>query len=447
MSQIMDPALRGVARLPVAAKSLSRRVHHAFTGSGWWQVAETSAARIYMVLMMLLSTALTARFLGPEGRGVLVAAQGWAATFAALGYLSMAQPLFRRVNGKPPREWLPEALGTLIAIVCVVSLLGWGMVALGFWATGGEIFRRLSPQVLAAAFVGLPFMLWGENGNSILLAMGKLRVLNGVQVLAGTTSLAAVFVALWFFRLDVAGALVALTVNPLLLAVLGIAVMWRTAGSMTVRWSTAKQLLGEGSQLHLNAVGSVLSGHATILILNYYGTAAETAYLQLASQMLIGLSIIPGAVSSVAYTLIARHGADGAWPAHKRLLWQTLGVMCALSAVAYFLAPLAVRLIAGPEFLPAVPLFRLLLPTTIVSTIAVGTVSQWVARGLFRWLAIYGMVVGVVTVAFMSLLVPRYGMYGAAWVAIATSMLALLINLAVVAWIERRWKESLAHAS
>lgn len=445
MSQL-DSSTGRTAEVPAAPASFARRAGARFSASGWLQVAETSGARIYLVLVMLVSTSLTARYLGPEGRGVLVAAQGWVGTFASLGYLSMAQPLFRRVSGKAPREWLPDALGALLAIVGVVTLLGWGIAAAGFWATGGDLYRRLSPGVLVAAFAALPFMLWGENGNSILLAMGKLRVLNLAQVAAGTASLIAVFLALGVFRAGVSAAILATAVNPLLLAVVGIGYTLRHARGIRVRLSVGKRLVSEGARLHLNAVGSVLSGSATILILNHFRSPAETAYLQLAGQMLTGLSIIPAAVSSVAYTRIARDGADGAWPAHKRLLGQSLALMCVLCVAAYFLAPIAVRLIAGPEFLPAVPVFRLLLPTAILSTIAVGSVSQWVARGLFSWLAIYGMVLGVITAAGMYLLVPRYGMYGAVWVSLGTTALALVLNAVVVVWIDRRWRESVSHA-
>lgn len=436
---------RGAGERAAAPTPLARGLGARLAGSGWLQVAETSGARIYLVLVMLVSTSITARYLGPEGRGVLVAAQGWVGTFASIGYLSMAQPLFHRVSGRPAREWLPDALGALLVIVGMVTLLGWAVAAAGFWTTGGELYRRIPAGVLVAAFAALPFMLWGENGNSILLAMGKLRVLNLAQVVAGTASLVAVFLTLGVFRAGIGAALLAVAVNPLLLAVVGIVFMFREVSGVTAKWSVGKRLVADGARLHLNAIGSVLSGNATILILNHYRTPAETAYLQLAGQMLTGLSIIPAAVSSVAYTRIAREGANGAWPGHKRLLGQTLALMSVLCVVAYFLAPLGVRLIAGPEFLPTVPLFRLLLPTVILSTVAVGTVSQWVARGLFSWLAIYGVIIGVITAAAMYLLVPRYGMYGAVWVSLGTSALALVLNLVVVLWIDRQWRESVAH--
>ena len=58
--------------------------------SKWRDVANTTRARVSVVVVQLLSTAITTRFLGPGGRGSLVATVAWMTTFATLGYLSMA---------------------------------------------------------------------------------------------------------------------------------------------------------------------------------------------------------------------------------------------------------------------------------------------------------------------------------------------------------------------
>ena len=49
------------------------------------QIAETSAARIYGLLIGLLSLFITARILGPEGQGILAATIAWVRMFASFG--------------------------------------------------------------------------------------------------------------------------------------------------------------------------------------------------------------------------------------------------------------------------------------------------------------------------------------------------------------------------
>jgi O-antigen/teichoic acid export membrane protein len=411
------------------------------------QVAGTSGARVYVTLMMLMITAATARFLGPDGRGVLVAASGWVTTFATFGYLSMAQPLFFRVRGREPAEWLPESVGTLMALVAVLTVLGWAVAAACFALSDGAVFRGIGPVALLFAFGALPFLLWQENGTAILLAMGELRVLNIIQVITATASLLLVVLLVGGVGFGVPGALVAVGAAPALTALLGIGFLFRRARSLRVDWKVARELVVGGIQLHAGSVGMVLATQAGILIVNQYRPPQETAFLNLAGQLLTGLLILPGAISSVAYAAIGRHGPDGAWPEHRRLLGQTLALVTAMAAAAYLLAPLAVTLVAGREFLPAVPLFRLLLPTAIASAFATVLVSQWVARGWFAAMGVYGLVLGVANVVGSLLLVPRYGVVGAVWVGLGCAAFNLAVNVGGALWVQRLWRRSLVHAS
>ena len=411
------------------------------------EVVGTSGARGVVLMVQLLSTAATARFLGADGRGALVATVAWVSTFATIGYLSMAQPVFHRVSGVPVEEWLDETLGTLLAIVAAVSVLGWAAAAGLYLFTAGGTFGGLPAALLLIAFAALPFMLWQENGNALLLATGNLHVLNRLQVVSGLASLAAVLVAVGVLGWGIPGALAGVLLNYVLNSILAVAYLLPRCTRVRADWGVARALLAGGAKLHLNAVGAVLAGQVGILIINHYRSPEETAFYHLAGQMLIGLQIVPSAASAVAYAHIARQGPDRAWTEHRRLLAQMLAVTAGLGAVAYFAAPLGVKLLAGDGFGPAVPLFRILLLTVVGSTLAGLTVSQWVARGMFGALAGHGLVLGVLSVAGTFVVVPRWGMTGAAWLGVAISALSLLVNGAVVIWIEKRWRRTVRYAA
>ena len=126
---------------------------------------------------------------------------------------------------------------------------------------------------------------------------------------------------------------------------------------------------------------------------------------------------------------------------------QSILLSTGTAGIAYFLAPLAVDLLAGREFRGAVPLFRILLLTVLGSALAGATISQWVARGLFVSLTAYGLAVGLFTVAGLYAVIPRYGLYGAAWLAVATSAFSVAVNGGIVLWIENRWKRTLRYVA
>src|SRR3954465_6802038 len=106
----------------------------------WRSIGFTSAARIYSVLAGAVSLILTARVLGPEGRGTVAAAVTWALLFSTLGYLSLGQVAIHRAMGKPADEWLPPVLSALVAMTVMVTAAGWLVAAVLYASSDGEAF-------------------------------------------------------------------------------------------------------------------------------------------------------------------------------------------------------------------------------------------------------------------------------------------------------------------
>jgi O-antigen/teichoic acid export membrane protein len=409
----------------------------------WFLVAQTSAAKIYWVLATLLTTVITARFLGPAGRGVLVASIGWVTMFSTFGYLSLSQVIIFLAAGKKKEEWLGSTLGSLLAILSVVAIVGWLIAAILFAASGGRAFHNLDVRVLLAAFAALPFMLWIENGNGILMSLGKLHVLNSAQVAGGTASVLLTFVAVGALKSGIVGALIAVGLSNALIVIISLGYIARQADGIRVEKPVVRELLTGGAKLHLNAVGTYLFTQANVLILNNFRSSRETGYYQLAVQLVTAMQIIPMAVSVVCYSLVSRDGPDKAWPQQRKLLGEVLIVVVALSVVGYLVAPMVISFAFGKAFLPSVPLFRILLFTVVGMTLSIVMASQWISRGLFTQAAFLTVATGLLTVACNYLVVPAYGMFGAAWVSVGTYVVSIVGNGIMFLWVQRRWKRSL----
>src|SRR4051794_41803717 len=76
----------------------------------WKSIGFTSGARIYSLAAGAIGLVITARALGPSGRGAVATATTWALLFATVGYLSLGQVALHRGAGKPPASWLGRAL-------------------------------------------------------------------------------------------------------------------------------------------------------------------------------------------------------------------------------------------------------------------------------------------------------------------------------------------------
>src|SRR5206468_11963051 len=133
--------------------------------------------------------------------------------------------------------------------------------------------------------------------------------------------------------------------------------------------------------------------------------------------------VVPMAIAVVAFSIVARDGADGAWREHRALIFQTMMYALGAAVVAYVAAPVVVPLIAGRAFAPAVPVFRTM--TLSISGLALTTVMtpQWIARGYLLRATMLALSAAAVGVVGPYLLIPRYGLAAAAWMMVARDAL------------------------
>ena len=346
--------------------------------------------------------------------------------------------MLHQVTERPGRESMSQALGNCLAISGAVVALDWAIVAAAYVASGGAVFKHLLPAHLALAFLALPFLIVNANLPYALYAAGALRLANLAQLIGAACSVAATALLVAVFRQGVGGALVAFVAGSATAAALYVTFARREAPELRFDWRAARDMVMRSGQLHLNAVGTYLFTQTSVLILNHFRPLAESAYYQLAAQLFTLSLLVSSSIGTVTYGLVAKQGPDAAWLQQRRLVLHGTAIMAGVAAIAFLAAPWAVMLVAGAAFLPAVPLFRLMLPATIGGTLSALMASQWIGRGLFWQAAAITFAIGVVSVAFALVLIPRRGMWGAVVSTLVTYGLSAAVNLAMALWIERR---------
>ena len=410
----------------------------------WLKVLHTSGATVVAIGASAVTLMVTARTLGPAGRGLYAATTAWVTLFATFGSLSLGPVILHEVAGRSPDEWLGEIVGTSLAIVAGVSLVGWAAVSILYAAAGSATFTHLSPALLVVGFAALPLLIGVDILRYILNAVDALRIANYAQACGGAASVAAVLLLTAVFRFGVAGALVA----PLAAAGLATAIGARYLARRQGRWApnriVARRLLKGSAGLHLTAVGNYVYAQGSVLVLNHYRPPSETAYYQFAMQ-LFGMALtMSAAVSTVSFGLVAQKGPDGAWPEQRRLIAQSTALTAAIAIVAYFAAPVAIRLMAGDAFLPAVALFRIALPALFGAGFATTMASQWIGRGLFVQSTVLTIAISALSLLLDLHFVPLYGMRGALVSTLVTYGISVFGNGAMALWVQAQWKRSLA---
>jgi O-antigen/teichoic acid export membrane protein len=292
---------------------------------------------------------------------------------------------------------------------------------------------------LFLACLALPFLIGLESGRYLLYALNALHVFNGAQLAGFASSSLVLILTVMVLNGGVTAAFFSLLVSGIVTSTLSFWYIARRAPAVRFRWTVVRRLLRGSGQLHLNAIGTFLFTQASILILSIYSTSEQVGYYQLATQLFNMTLIIPISIGTVAFGLVAKRGADGAWAEHRKLLAQGLGIALLIGISGYILAPWAIPLIAGPEFAPAVPLFQILLIALFGATLSAVMASQWIGRGWLWQAAFVTLSIGLLSLAADFVLIPQYGMYGALVSTLLTYTISVVGNGAVVLWVERRW--------
>jgi len=408
----------------------------------WLQITHTSGAKVYSLVSGIVVLFLTARWLGPEGRGDVAAITTWVSLFFTFSFLSLGQVALHLATQRRDKNWLPPVFGSLIFMTGVLTLLGWAIAGILHWSSNGDVFHNIKGTLVTLGFLSLPFLIWEQYGSSLLTATNCLDVYNRAQIIGRTVGIAAVILLL-SIGLGVAGVLLATLAAQATVAAAGIRQLWAAAdGRFQPDWPTLKELLSGGLKLHLNAIGTFLFSSASILIVDHYRSKTETGQFQLAVQLLGALMIIPQSASLVLYSKMSRMGVDDVWPIQRRVLMGMSVLMILGGLLAALAAPFVIDLLAGRAFAPSAHVFQVLLLAVIGIVFSAVMAPQWIGRGLFWQAAAITLACGFLSIGLAFWLVPSHGMLGAAWAFVATYALALFSNGLMALWVERRTRMS-----
>ncbi|MFM9434228.1 enterobacterial common antigen flippase [Janthinobacterium sp. CG_23.3] len=410
------------------------------------RIVMMSVARGYGMVLSLGTLFVSARLLGPQGRGEFAAAMAWAALFATLFNLSLGQALQHRLQSAQSKPTLAEQLGTLggmAAALAAAALLCACMLYLG---SGGALFKGLSPALLLLALGAVPLLVWEQYASNMLAAAAQTGLLNRAQYIGRSAGFAVFFLLVMYLGLGVPGALASQLIGQFLVAALVLLPLWQLAGS-SAKWARREvlPLLRSGVVIHMTTVSAFLLDQVSILLINHDLGKSDVGFYQLAQQMVALLLIVPQSALMVIYGGLAKASPDAFWPQQKRLAKKVLAGVAGLSLFAYLVAPWMVALVAGHAFDPSVAMFRALLPTILGISLALLMTPQWIGRGMLKLNTALTIATSVVVVGASYWAIPRYGVDGAINVRLAAYALWIpLAQLVFWFWCNRRAQAGVA---
>jgi O-antigen/teichoic acid export membrane protein len=378
-------------------------------------VALTIVTRLLMLVGVVGSSVIVARWLGPEGLGSLAVLNTTIVLALSIGSfgLTSANTYFIARDRK--------TLAPVWANAIAFALFGGTMVALAVLALAKiypALFGRVSADLILIAALSIPFQFLLSLGLNVLLAMDRIRQLNFLDAMAPALAL---FNAILVLAVLGSSLKVLVTFNTAATIVLSACMLWTIARLIGRQKEQAafipdarlfKNAFGYGLRFCIPLMAATLIFRVDLLIVNHFRGAAEAGVYAVASQVASLLTMLPGVIAMLLFPRIASYQDQRGEFAIKvtRHVSFVMLIMCVTAAAGSFLLPL----IYGGRFADATVQLLILLPGVCLIGIESVLVQHFTGTGLPLAIPIFWLITLAVSLVLNLALVPAFGARGAA---------------------------------
>lgn len=395
------------------------------------QVGATFLRQVVGLALAIGSSAIIARWLGREGKGTVALASllpGMLALFLSAG-LGAANVYFAGSG----RMSVASLSGNSMAFALLGSIAGTAVVVV--LAVSGAL-RRLVPGVpMKLMVVGMLIFPLGLVGNYLRTILTGLRriiplhiagvCLDGMLFLMTLLLVAALQIG------PLGGVLASLATGVAGVVALGFLVR-REGGVFAPRWDreVMRATLGYGLRGHIGNVLQFFNYRLDVFIVNYFLGPADVGVYGVSVALAELLWYLPNAVGFVIFPKAASTKPQDMNLFTPRVFRITLG-LTALGGVglALFAKPL-IAFVYSSAFIGAYPAMLALLPGVVLLGSGKVLTNEIAGRGFPHYNSINAGVALVLTVGLDIVLIPRYGIMGAA-VASTISYSAIFVTAVI----------------
>ena len=412
---VASPKVRAAERIEQLRQPTSRAV------------LTTSGANVAMAALGGLGGLVLARGLGPTDRGDLVVVVLWPTVLVVVGSLGVtaattffvAKDAENKAAITATATWCAAAIGSAIALVGAVALAP-------LIARNNEVHLAL-----ALSFLLAPILIVGPVLQAALRAV-DFKLWNAARLVQPVVYLVLVVALFAAGRLTVLTATGGFAISVVAQLILGGVLARRRIGALKgASWEHVRQLYSYGPKVAISTLPDLVNVQLDQLVLSVLPAVTAARLGNYAVAVSMATLALPVAVAAgyVAFPLVAAADSEAT---RRRMERKALGFAAITAAGAAgliaLLAAAVVPVVFGDGYRPAVACVWLLAPGIVC--LALGRVAGEILNGRNRPLRVAAAqtIGAVVTVVALAILVPSYGIKGAA----ATSSVAYFIVLVIL---------------
>ncbi|TEU22664.1 MAG: hypothetical protein E3J21_00015 [Anaerolineales bacterium] len=363
--------------------------------------------------LAFLISMITARVLGPSGKGT-VALAVLVPTFASL-FLRFGIDIANVYFLGSRKHNLQAILGNSLMVVTATNLVAVPLYIISIPLISNTIAAGVKPSLLLLAGLLLPLNVLGGHLSPIFLGLQRVKKYNFITLWGKVTALLFIVVLVVVLSLDVVGTICASILASALV------VSWalkELSKDVSVRPILNPGLLKESVSLgfrgYLGNVVQFFNYRLDTFVVNYFIGVANVGLYSIAVTGAELLWYIPQAVATILFPRTAAIGAEEAKLFTPKVCRNTfLFTLMAALGLSVVGKPL-ILFIYGEAYAPSVMPLWLLMPGVVALSISKVLTSDLAGRGLLQYGAYSSAISLVATVVCDLLLIPRWGIAGAA---------------------------------
>lgn len=375
-------------------------------------VVQSILLRVIILALQAGTGILTARALGPAGRGELAAMILWPLLVASITTLGVPSSLIYYLRNRPQERQQLMGTGFVMALILGSLAAVAAALVLPWW------LRQYSPSVIHMAqwfLITVPICSVTLAGRAVLEASDEFSASNLIQILTPFATLVALLAFLGTHRLTSFTA-------ALSYIAASIPTFWymmarvRRVGLAGLHWSASvvKVILSYGVRSYgVDLLGTLVLYVDQALVVTLLSAGAMGSYVVVLSLSRM-LNVFQNSVVMVLFPKAAGRSREGVIELTGRSA-RISGAVTAVCGVAICIAgPLVLRILYGREYVAAAGALRILVAEAILSGATFVLAQAFMALGRP---GVVTMLQGLglsLSIPMMLWLIPKYGIYGAA---------------------------------
>ena len=385
-------------------------------GGSLGDVARTLGISAAGLVVVMLTSVVLARALGPEGRGVYAVAYRAIGILIAVSQFGLPEVMMfqMRTERRRPSELAANSLIVIFAATALTAAFLWATYPL----MGDTFYEGVGERLMWLAFLTLPFNLAFVLFGRLIQLDGRLGAYNLLLLASRVATLVAIVVFLSVRPAEPGAALAGLAVASALVALPAIWLARRWVANQA--WRIGRALLAEslrnGFKVQWGMLSHILGLYSGVFIVNYFLDLESVGYFATALGIATLMLVVSQASQTVLHSWMPAAASDLSQVAERTVVFarHTGLVLTGMALVLVATGVPAIRFLYGAEFEPAYAPMAILLFGMIARGVGQIVVSQLALERYF-YLDSTGAVLGVVVSIGLSwLLVPAVGVWGAA---------------------------------